>query len=144
MNLHDSRNLKTDAEWRTRLAVLRNAPSPNLKRGRARVLAAAQRRLPATTLPQRVAFAFALGISVAVIAVMVVMGSAMGAWDGTSVAMTRTQIAQTVSPEVVPANALPRPQDARMDLTPLGTPVPNLVPEPPRSPVLISTATLLP
>ena len=144
MNLRDSRDLKSDAEWRTRLAVLRNAPAPNLQNGRARVLAAAQRRLPVSTLPQRVAFAFALGISVAVVVLLGVMSSTMGAWDGTSIAMTRTQIAQTVSPEVVPANDLPRSQDNQITLIPVGTPVPNLVPEPPRSPVLISTATQLP
>lgn len=152
MSPHESHKVKTEAEWRAQLATLASAPTPDLKRGRARVMAEAYKRLPAEAYkrlpaaptPRRATFALALGISVAVILVMVIMSSAMGAFNPTDLAMTRTEIAQTLSPVVVPANALTRAPNNRITLIPEGTPIPNLVPEPPHSPVSNHTETLLP
>ncbi len=144
MNPLKSPEAKTEAEWRARLGALGDAPTPDLQRGRARVLAAAYKRFPASPSPRRVTFALALGISVAVILVMVVMSSAMGAFDVSGWAMTRTEIAQTLSPAVVPANALTRAPNTQITLIPAGTPMPNLIPEPPRSPAFNYTQTLAP
>lgn len=144
MNQSGSHDL-TEAEWRARFAVLQTAPSPNLARGRARVLAQTQpRSIPVMTVPRRLTLALALGIAVAVIVIMAAMSSAMGTWDVTAVALTRTELAQTLSPVVMPANALTRSPGNEITLMPARTPVPNLVPEPPRSPVLVSTRSVAP
>lgn len=128
-----------DAEWRARFSILQNAPAPNLERGRARVLALAQKNR-AANIPARVSFAFALGVGIAVILMMVVMSSVMGALPTTSVAMTRTEI----SPNVAPANVLTRSPFELNSKNARQTPVPNAVPEPPRSPAVLSTQTLSP
>lgn len=146
MNPRESRDNHADAEWRARFGVLQTAPPPNLNRGRGRVLALAQQRFAAPAMPRRATYALALAIGLAVIFVMVVMSSAMGALDLTSVGLTRTDTwqARTMSPKVVPANAMtPVPND-RITLIAPRTPVPFGVPEPPRSPSVLSTQTLAP
>lgn len=133
-----------DAEWRERFKILQNVPVPELRRGRVRLLAEAQKRAIVPSMPRRLTYALALGVGLAVILLIVVMGSAMGALHLTEVALTRTDTAQTLAPAVVPANAITPAPDDRITLIAPRTPLPNIVPEPPRSPALVSTQTLAP
>ncbi len=145
MNLRNLRENNPDARWRARLSTLRNAPAPNLERGRARIVALAQKKR-APKIPTQVSFAFALGVGLVVILVMVVMSSAVGALPIASVAMTRTDVlhAQVVSPNALPANALTRAAQNLNTARVQKTPLPNIVPEPPRSPSSFSTQTYSP
>src|SRR4051794_6317229 len=101
MNPRELPDPNSDAAWRNRLRTLQNAPTPNLQRGRARVLAAAQQRFAPSHVPQRVSFAFALAVGVAVILMMAVMSNAFGALPVATVSMTRTDTSD--APEVLPA-----------------------------------------
>ena len=145
MNLRNFREHNPDAQWRARLSILRNAPAPNLERGRAHIVALAQKKR-APKIPTQVSFAFALGVGLAVILVMVAMTSAMGALPMASVAMTRTDVlhAHVVSPNALPANALTRAPQHSNTARVQKTPLPNIVPEPPRSPSSFSTQTFSP
>lgn len=144
MNSHELRDRNEDAEWRVRFRVLQKAPLPDLQRGRARLLAVAQKRAARKMLPKRISYALAFGVALVVILLIVVMGSAMGALNPTEVALTRTDTVRTISPIVVPANALTPGQSNRTTLIAPSTPLPNVVPEPPQSPVLLTTQTLAP
>jgi hypothetical protein len=146
MKQREQPEMSPEVELRARLSILKVVPEPNLQRGRARVLAAAQRRVAETPASHRVTFALAMGVGLAVVLLMVVMSSAVGALSITTVALTRTDTVQarTVSPLVVPANSLSPKSHESVTHSAARTPVPGVVPEPPRSPSLPSTQTLAP
>src|SRR6188768_3140961 len=85
-----------EQQWRSRLRSLRQHPAPDLARGRARVLAAAQRRLNRQTPPRKVPLALAFGSGLGVIVVMILMSATMGALQISRVAMTRTETIELV------------------------------------------------
>ena len=122
------------------LRRLRAAPAPNLQRGRARVMAAAQEHFAVQNVSRRFSFAFALAVGTAVILMMVVMSNAFGALPVTTVAMTRTNTSNASA--VLTQDALtPTRNDVVTQRAPL-TPVPFIVPEPPRAPSFSATQTL--
>lgn len=134
-----------EQQWRSRLRLLRQHPAPDLARGRARVLAAAQRRLTRNKPPRQVPLALAFGSGLGVILVMIFMSSTMGALQITRVAMTRTETNAIVeSATNIPFGAHALSPEASEAFNRAGTPVPGAVPEPPRSPVVASTSVIEP
>ncbi len=148
MSRRDFTRELSDAEWRARLDVLKQAPEPELLRGRARVLAAVQARQRSAFKPRRAMFALSFGAGFAVFMAMVVLSSAMGTMNGSFAGYTRTDTAlvQANSPESVPANALVKatPERGYVTLAAPRTPIPGAVPEPPRSPWSATTLTIEP
>lgn len=142
MNPRERLESNSNGEWLHRLRTLQTAPTPNLQRGRARVLAAAQQRLSASHVPHRLSFAFALAVGVAVIVMMAVMSNTFGTLPVATVAMTRTNTSD--APIALPSGGLTPAHNDTFTLRPPLTPVPNAAPEPPRSPSFPPAQTLLP
>lgn len=135
MNPRESSENYLDAELRARLRVLASAPTPNLRRGRERVLAAAQERL---VMPRRFSLALALGIGAAVILMMAAMSNAFGALPVATVALTRTNTSSATL--VLPASAFTPAVNEHTTASAPRTPIPGIVPEPHR----VATQTILP
>lgn len=142
MNPRELPDPNAEAAWRHRLRTLQNAPSPNLQRGRARVLAAAQERFTAPNVPRRLSFAFALAVGVAVVVMMTAMSNTFGALPVTTVALTRTNTSNAAV--VLPASGLTPAHNDSLDFIAPRTPIPDAAPEPPRSPSFPARQTLLP
>lgn len=105
-------------------------------------MAAAQQRLAASHVPHRLSFAFALAVGVAVIVMMAVMSNTFGTVPVGTVAMTRTNTSD--APIALPSGGLTPAHNDTLTLIAPRTPVPNAVPEPPRSPSFAPAQTLLP
>lgn len=140
MNPRELFESKLEAETGARLRVLQNAPAPNLARGRARVMAAAQDHFGASHVSRRFSFAFALAVGTAVILMMAVMSNAFGALPVATVAMTRTNTTNATA--LLNGDPLTPTRDDAVTLRAPLTPVPNIVPEPPRAPSFSATQTL--
>lgn len=137
--------IENERHWRARLGALRQHPAPNLDQGRARVLAAAQKRFVQAQRPRRGSLVLAFGVAFGVILMMGVMSSAIGAFPVTRVALTRTETLQTRSDATgIAPGAHSESPEADRDFARFGTPVPGAVPEPPRSPAVVSTLALEP
>lgn len=140
MNPRELSETNLETEMGARLSALQTAPVPNLQRGRARVMAAAQEHFAVSRVSQRFAFAFALAVGTAVILMMVVMSNAFGALPVATVAMTRTNTSN--APIVLTEDALTPSRNEDITAGSARTPVPNIVPEPPRAPSFSATQAL--
>jgi hypothetical protein len=138
---------ESEREWRERLRVLRASPAPDLARGRARVLAKATPvRREFLRAPRRASLALAVGVSLAVFMLLAVVNSSFGRIDATAVAMTRTDTVRVhpSGPEAAPVAAATAIRADPYDGSAAGTPLPGIVPEPPRSPVNGATRPISP
>lgn len=123
------------------LRVLRNAPAPDLTRGRARVLAQVERRrLHVAQLPHRATYATSLGVGFAVMLLLLAL-TVVSFPQVTTAAVTRTDTlqGQTFSPAALPGSALTLELHQSAYTSAAQTPAPNVVPEPPRAPLLTNT-----
>lgn len=129
-----------ERHWRARFGALRQQPPPNLEYGRARVLAAAQKRFAPSQRPHRGSLALAFGVALGVILLMGAMNSGMGALPITRVALTRTETLPNRSDATgIAPSAHPESPGAAGGFVRSTTPAPGAVPEPPRSPAVFST-----
>jgi len=136
-----------EGESQKRLRALRYAPTADLARGRARVLAEMEkRRARVAQLPRRTMCAMSLGVGLAVVFVLGAIGWTTNVLPVTTVALTRTDTssAETFSPAALPGNALTPVLNARPPAQVAQTPAPNSAPEPPRAPALTNTRALPP
>lgn len=123
------------------LRVLQNAPAPDLTRGRARVLAQVERRRAhVARLPGRATFATSLGVGFAVMLLMLAF-TMISFPQVTTAAITRTDTlqGQTFSPAALPGSALTPDLHQTAYTSAVQTPAPDVVPEPPRAPLLTNT-----
>jgi hypothetical protein len=129
------------------MRVLQETPAPDLARGRARVLARARRaqRVHFPT-PRRASFLLAIGVSLTVFMFLAVVNSALGRVEETTVALTRTDTLQiyTAAPVIAPGVAATGIIREPTILSSAETPLPGIVPEPPRSAVSRPTPVLSP
>lgn len=137
----------SESEWQKRLRVLRYAPTADLTRGRARVLAEMEkRRATVAQVPRRTMYAMSVGVGLAVMLVMGAIGWTANVLPVTTVALTRTDTlsAETFYPAALPGSALTPVLNARAPARVAQTPAPNIVPEPPRAPSFTHTRALSP
>lgn len=147
MNPSEPRETPTEPQVEARLRRLQYAPSPNLARGRARLLARVERQAhPLAAMSRRLTFALALGVSVALILVLFVMAGATSEPRVATVALTRTDAfqRQTLAPIAVPGNLAPSVVNGSATNHPSSTPLPGIVPEPPHAPSLTLPRPLSP
>ncbi|MBI4673482.1 MAG: hypothetical protein HY741_17655 [Chloroflexi bacterium] len=128
--------------WQKRLRVLQYAPTADLTRGRARVLAEMEKRRAAVAqVPRRTMFGLSSGVGLAVMLTMVAVGLTPNSLRATTVALTRTDTlqAETFAPAALPGNALTPRVNERAPARVAQTPAPNIAPEPPRAPASTNT-----